>query len=304
MTSEKKTEIKVGITVFIALLMLAIIFGWAKNFNLTNNNKTINVKFPTVAGLELADLVTVNGVRKGLVSSISTDGNYAKVEIKFKENVRLKEDATFSIMMLDLMGGKKIEINAGISNKEIDYSKVHIGKFAGDVATSMEMLSSVQTDLVDVIREVKISLVNINKFFADSSFSNNVTSSVKSIKQLTNNLNELMIENRETLTKTIANTNQLTEKANEMLSENQSNIKLAIENLNTTLTSSSELLTKLNTLSDEITKKENNIGKLIYDDELMSDLKTSFEQIKELTRILNQQLKNGGLEVKADIDLF
>ena len=109
MTSEKKTEIKVGITVFAALLLLAFIFGWAKNFNLNQNTKLLNVKFPTVAGLAIADMVSVNGVRKGLVNSISTDGNFAKVEIKFSEDVQLREDASFSIMMLDLMGGKKIE---------------------------------------------------------------------------------------------------------------------------------------------------------------------------------------------------
>lgn len=304
MTSEKKTEVKVGVTVFVALILLVIIFGWAKNINLHNNNKIISVKFPTVAGLEIADMVSVNGVRKGLVNSIASYGNYVRVEIKFNDNVKLKEDATFSIMMLDLMGGKKIEINAGNSDKEIDYSKVHIGKFAGDVATSMEMLSSVQTDLVDVIREVKYSLVNINKFFADSTFSKDISSSVKSMKRLTNNLDELIIENKQMLTETIANTSELTKNANRMLDDNSTNIKLAIEKLNTTLTSSSELIKKLNTFSDEITNKENNIGKLIYDEKLISDLKISFEQIKELTKIINHQLKTDGLKVEADIDLF
>ncbi|MEE9430236.1 MAG: MlaD family protein [Melioribacteraceae bacterium] len=304
MTNEKKTEIKVGVTVFVALVVLAIIFGWAKNFNLQENNNIISVKFPTVAGLEIADMVSVNGVRKGLVNSINSDGNYAKVEIKFSEPVQLKEDATFSIMMLDLMGGKKIEINAGNSDKVIDYTKIYFGKFAGDVATSMEMLSSVQTDLVDVIREVKFSLVNINKFFADSTFTKDVSSSVKSMKRITNNLDELIIENKQMLTETIANTSELTNNANRILDENSANIKLAIENLNSTLTSSGELLTKLNSLSDEITNKENNIGKLIYDEDLVSDLKISFKQIKELLEIVNKQLKDGGLEVKADVDLF
>ncbi len=304
MTSEKKTEVKVGVTVFVALLVLAVIFGWAKNFSLSQSNEFISVKFPTVAGLEIGDMVSVNGVRKGLVNSILSDGNFAKVEIKFSDDVQLKEDATFSIMMLDLMGGKKIEINAGNSNNEIDFTKVHIGKFAGDVSTSMEMLSSVQTDLVDVIKEVKYSLVNINKFFADPTFSKDISSSVNSMKKLTNNLDELIVENRQMIKETISNTNALTKTANSVLDDNQNNIKLAIEKLNSTLTSSSELITKLNTLSDEIANKENNIGKLIYDEELIGDLKTSFEQIKELTKIINQQLKDGGLEVKADIDLF
>ena len=63
-------------------------------------------------------------------------------------------------------------------------------------------------------------------------------------------------------------------------------------------------MVKLNKLSDEITKKENNIGKIIYDKKLIEDIKTSFSEIKKLVKTVNKQLENGGLEVKADVDLF
>ena len=57
-------------------------------------------------------------------------------------------------------------------------------------------------------------------------------------------------------------------------------------------------------IKEEIEKKENNIGKFLYDEQLFSDLKASFEQVNELTKIITEQLKSGGLEVKADVDLF
>ncbi len=304
MTNEKKTEIKVGATILTAIILFFLIFGWAKNISVNNNQKILKVKFTTVAGLEIGDLVTVNGVRKGLVNSIGTDGNYAIVEIKFNEPVHLNEDATFEIMMLDLMGGKKIVIDAGNSSNKLDYSKIQNGKFAGDVSTSMAMLSSVQNDLVDVIKEIKISLKGINKFVGDSSFVQNTTASIKSINSLSNNLNQLVVENRSMIKEIIKNTKQLTGNANNLIDSNKVEIKSAIRKLNETLESSNKLVKKLNKLSNEITNKENNIGKIIYDEKLVEDLKTSFSEIKKLVKTVNKQLEEGGLKVKADIDLF
>lgn len=300
----KRTEMKVGITIFTALILFFFIFGWAKNFSLNDNGKLLKVKFNTVAGLENGDIVTVNGVRKGIVNSITTKNNNAIVEIKFNDKVDLKKDATFNIMMLDLMGGKKITINAGNSSEGIDYGKIQTGIFAGDVATSMAMLSSVQNDLVDVIKEIKVSLNGINKLFSDSIFVQNTSETIKSVHSLTQNLNEVIIQNKHALNEIILNTKKLTEKTNNFIDSNQDEIKNTIENLNKTLQSSNNLINKLNKLNNEITNKENNIGKIIYDKKLVEDIKTSFSEIKKLVTTVNKQLEKEGLKVKADVDLF
>ena len=129
MNEDKKTEIKVGVTIFIALIIFGLVFGWAKNYSFSSNNFPLTVDFNTVAGLENGDLVSVNGVRKGSVKSITSNANAARVEIVFDEDPNLKEDATFSIMMLDLMGGKQVEISRGASNTDLDYSRIHLGNF-------------------------------------------------------------------------------------------------------------------------------------------------------------------------------
>ncbi len=49
MKSEKKTEIKVGITAFVAILLFVLIYGWAKNFSFNSEQLKLNVEFSTVA---------------------------------------------------------------------------------------------------------------------------------------------------------------------------------------------------------------------------------------------------------------
>ena len=304
MNEDKKTEVKVGITVLAAIIVFIFIYGWAKNFDLTSNEKNLTIKFETVAGLELGDLVSVNGVRKGLVNSITTKDNFALVEVKFNEDVNLKQDATFSVMMLDLMGGKKIEINPGNTELPINFEEIHVGKFAGDISTAMATLSSVETDLIEVIRELKTSLHNANKIFGNEELADNITSSMAQIKLLSTNLNQLLIQNKTIFNETIQNVSKLTESANNLLSDNSEIVSSILIKFDSTLSESNQLLTKLNSFSNEISNSENNIGKILYDEELLNDLQISLKQIKELTKIINEQLRTGGLEVKADVDLF
>ena len=304
MNSEKRTEIKVGITAFFALLIFVFVYGWAKNFSFNAENKMLNVEFSTVAGLELGDMVSVNGVRKGLVEKISSGVNSAIVTVEFKDTVELKEDATFSIMMLDLMGGKKIEINSGNSGNPIDFDKIQKGNFSGDISTAMATLSSVETDLVEVIRELKLSLENVNSVFNSEGFIENVKSSAVNLDQLSKNMNDLLLANKYNFTEILENSRKLTEKTNNLIDSNEKQLFSVLNNLDSTLINSNTLISKINKLSDEIANSENNIGKLLYDEKIFSDLVISLDQIKEMTSLINKQLKSGGLEVKADVDLF
>lgn len=304
MNKEKKTEVKVGVTVFIAIILFVFIYGWAKNFDLSTNDKNLKIKFETVSGLEIGDLVSVNGVRKGLVNSIANKDNYALINVKFNEPVNLKQDATFSVMMLDLMGGKKIEINPGKSEILINYDEIQVGKFAGDISTAMATLSSVESDLIEVISELKTSLYNANKLFSNNELSNNIALSMEQIKLLSTNLNSMIDQNKTILNGTIHNIGELTESTKNLLNDNSENFSSILIKFDSTLTESNKLLKSLNTFSNEISNSENNIGKIMYDKELLKDLQISFKEIKELTKTINKQLKSGGLEVKADVDIF
>ncbi|MCB0749225.1 MAG: MCE family protein [Ignavibacteriae bacterium] len=304
MNEDKKTEIKVGVTIFIALIIFGLVFGWAKNYSFSSNNFPLTVDFNTVAGLENGDLVSVNGVRKGSVKSITSNANAARVEIVFDEDPNLKEDATFSIMMLDLMGGKKVEISRGASNSDLDYSKIHLGNFSGDISTVMATLNSVETDLISVIKDLKKSLDFVSINFTNDDFSSNVNQSLNNVKSLTANLNELILVNKNNISETIKNANQLTSTTNELILENKEQIKYLISTVNSTMNNADILIKKIDLLAGETIDGKNNIGKLLYDENLFIQLKESLEQINKLTNTINKQLENGGLEVKADVDLF
>lgn len=301
MKDQRKTEIKVGVTVLFGLLIFLWVLGWAKNWTINAHRKEVNVEFSSVAGLEVGDPVTINGVRKGYVDEITIQGSKVKTLLNLPLDVVLKEDAKFSVMMLDLMGGKKIEINPGIAETELNLDKLQQGVFDGDIASAMAMLGTVQNDLVDVIKEVKISLTTLNQTFTDQKFSSDLKTSVSNLTLLTENLNKLVLNNKDEINQLLKSGTELTKNANEFLKTNRDSISLTISSINNVLKVSKDLLVKVNDFMDKTEKNQNNLGKMLNDPDLMNDLKSTIQQAKELIKVLIDQLKSKGLEVNAHI---
>lgn len=301
MRNERKTEIRVGLTVLVGILVFIWILGWAKNFSIRSNEHVIKVRFANVSGLEIGDQVTVNGMRKGYVKEMIVEPNNVLVELSVENDVQLKEDASFAISMLDLMGGKKVEVFPGTSSRVYDNNKISEGKFYADIPSVMSLFGSVQDDLVTVLRDVKISLHSMNNYLTDDKLNADVKKSLSNLSLLTEKLNAMISENRNDVRSLTQNAVELTETSNKILLTNKDNIDQLFIDLKSVFQKSDTLLTSLNSLTTETMNQQNNVGKLLYDENLIKDLKQTLKQVNELTSILIDQLKNDGVNVDANV---
>jgi phospholipid/cholesterol/gamma-HCH transport system substrate-binding protein len=301
MKDQRKTEIKVGITVLVGVIVFLWIFGWAKNFSLTPTEDTIKVQFSNTAGLEVGDPVTVNGVRKGFVEDLSIRDENVVVTLKIDNNIKLKEDASFAVSMLDLMGGKRIDINPGSSQKLLDYNQLHSGTFYADIPYVMSMVGTFQQDISSTISDLQITLTSLNNYLNDKELNKDIKSSMSNLSEATGKLIILIDENRDNLKDLTSNTVELTEETKKFIKENKESFSVSVNKLQSVLENADDLLTKLNKFSDELSNRQNNLGKIIYDEKIYDDLSQSIKQLNELTKIMIEQLKDDGLKVDANI---
>ncbi len=304
MKDQKKVEIKVGITVIAALIIFLWILGWAKNFSFTTKENLIKIKFSNVAGLEIGDYATVNGVRKGNVQSIEVGNNDVVVTISLSKEVDLRNDAVFGIAMVDMMGGKKVDIKPGSSPEPLDYNKIQNGMFYSDIPEVMSFVGSMENDLVTTLKSVNVTLNSVNSYLTDQKMNENIKSSLSNLSQLTRKLNLMIDENRTNLKRLTENSVDLTNQAKEFIAQNKNSITSSITEAEGILKRTDTLVTKLNNFTDEIKSKNNNLGKIMYDDKLYDNLTQSIKQVNELTKILLEQLQNKGVKVDAKIHLF
>ncbi len=304
MKNQKRSELKVGITVLIGFVIFILIFGWAKNFSAFADKNIVNIRFDNAAGIEAGDPVMINGVRKGNVKSVQIRDGNVLVQIAIDKDVTLRQDARFSIMMLDLMGGKKIEVYPGQSKKPLDVSKVQKGKFKGDISTAVASLSSVQNDLVDVIKEIKFTLHETNSFLQDEEFKNNLKSTVENLNKVSVGINNLIQRNSKGINRLVSNGNRLINSTDSLLTDNRDNISDFLKESKMFLLKSNELLDSTQRFVNEVRTKKNNLGKVLYDKEALNNLQKAMVRLNKLMKILLKQLNDKGINVDANIEIF
>ncbi|MBS4035691.1 MAG: MCE family protein [Ignavibacterium sp.] len=301
MRDERKNEIKVGITVVLGLIILLWILGWAKNFTLHSNDREVKVSFNNVAGLEVGDNVTVNGVRKGFVKSLNVEKARVLVTLTLDGDVELNDDAVFTLNMLDLMGGKRIEIFPGASSEKLDLQKIHNGEFLSDIPSVMAAFGPVQDDLTGLLKDIRITLTSMNKYLTDERMESDVKSSLRNLTEVSRKLNLMIDENRENVKTLTNNTVELTDEAKEFIKMNKDELGESINKINKVLHNTDDLIAKLNKLTDDTIEKENTLGKILYDEKIMTDIFSAINKLNKLTTMLVDQLQGKGIKVDANI---
>ncbi len=304
MNNSTKTEFKVGATVIAAAIVLFLIFGWTKNLSISENDKIYKVRFEEVSGLEKGDNVTINGIKKGIVEDIRIDGNSAIVLLDLDDDVKLKEDARFLLTMLDLMGGKKIEIKPGVSQKSLEISSVHQGIFLADIPRVMAMVGSIENQLPVILGKIDNSLTAINTYLSDEQLRSDVVTSVALLKELLTQTNDLIAQNKSNIKQLTDNSVKLTDDVSEILNENRASVKDVLTSADQTMQKANTLLDSIEKLLSETRENKNNLGKILSDPDIVPDLKLSIKEVKELLQLLNKQLKEDGINVDANISIF
>lgn len=304
MKENRKTNIKVGITVILALLIFIWILGWAKRITIAGDYNVLRMRFNSVSGLEIGDHITINGVKMGKVHDIKIDGNYVIVEGYIPKSVLIKKDARATVEMLDLMGGKKIELKPGESDELFDFNKILDGRLATDIPGALSMVGNVEQDLKEIIIDTRNLLNKINQNLSDENFIGSLKTSIKNLEEITNNLNSFLVRNNSKLEKTIDNISTLTDKTDKFLTQNTDTLiatfnetRILIANLNKVVNSMDKLISQTET-------SQNNLGKIMYDEELFNKLKQSIIRLDEISNLLLEQLNSKGIKVDAKIRLF
>jgi len=286
MRNPRATEIKVGITVLLGLLVFIWVLGWAKSFSLSSSDNLVNVKFSKVSGLEIGNNVTVNGVRKGHVKDFVIQGSHVIVTLSISDEIQLKKNAQFSLESTDLMGGRKIEVDPGNSDENLNLSEIQQGEYITDIAGVISLFSDIQDKITIIANESVKTLQGINSLLGDENFIQGLRTSVDNLNNLTAKLDRVLSENQKNIKEITENTKEITSDTKVLLKENKENIELSLINLNAVLLKSDSLITALNYLTQETAMGGNNLGKILYDDSLYYNLTGSIKLLKELSKML------------------
>jgi phospholipid/cholesterol/gamma-HCH transport system substrate-binding protein len=113
----KKTEISVGIFMIVGiacLVYLSVNLGDVGIFG--SDSFTINARFGSIEGLEVAASVEIAGVPVGKVKRITLEENEALVQMEIKKGTKITDDTIASIRTKGVIGDKFVKLSPGGSD--------------------------------------------------------------------------------------------------------------------------------------------------------------------------------------------
>ncbi len=249
------TTYKVGVFVTLSAVVFGgviLFFGEIPIFHTERVDYV--VYFKNAGGLSKGSDVRVAGVKVGKVKSIGFENGKVKVVVELNEKVPIYRNAVAEIRSLGLLGDKYVEIDPGdpSSGELPPDSVIRYTKKPADISNMVDALAK----------------------------------TAKSIEKLSQNLNELVAENRKQISDLLVNLNELSKSLNELVTDNRKSLRETLKSLER-LTRSLErqlpkLVKNLNTLAVNLNKSTK---------EITPDLKRSLKNFSTLAEHLTEVSK-------------
>lgn len=250
--TDQKTEVFVGITTTIAILILVLGLIWGKGMKLFSSRGEYIAQFSNVKGLEKGDPVVVRGVDRGQIDRIVLKSNCAEVYFWIDKDINVFSDAAIIIENQELMGGKQLSISPGQNGQKVPPGFVFQGEVKGDLDDLMTKTNRIFSSLDTVLTGVKGFLDPVQ-----------FKGVIRNLEMSTEQLHTILEENRQNIYASIERMDAFTEH----IERDSTAIRFSqvVRKLDRTATLMNSVLTR-------VENQEGTLGKLVQDQKLYNQL--------------------------------
>jgi phospholipid/cholesterol/gamma-HCH transport system substrate-binding protein len=265
-------ETKIGALTAIAITLLILGFNFLKGKNLIEKKATIYIAFEKVNGLNMADMIKINGLKVGGVEDMQeTDADLSGIIVAFHltRAINIPNDS-YAQVITNPLGSSFIELVMGKSTTFVK---------DGDTLKSMQTKGLVQ-DLQD---KLEPTIENLNKTLASLD---------ETVKRVGNVFDE---EAKQNIGNTLKELALATDQINSMLAPGKGSIAKSVENI-------AGISGNLKSNNDSITMIIGNLTKVSRDIS-KAEIGNTIQQLETASVNLNQIL-NGIKEGKGSLGML
>ncbi len=299
--SIRKTEIRVGIVAILGVVILVVGITLGRGCSVSPSLKTIPIHFSSASGIESTAPVFVNGMRRGQVSSIKPDTNGVLIQVMMDDVSDLHSDATARLTILELTGGKKIEIGTGVAQSPYSGQLIH-GQVAPDFGELMTFLGDVSGDAKQLLRRLDTISVSLSQLLADGSFVANLKETATNANASVASLRRILDANHDNIQVAVQNLRTLSDDLKRIVKDNEPQVTTLIHKLDNTANSAQSAITHadstvqrvdrlvadVHSVVSDIRKGDGTIGRLIYDKDLAIRLDSAMVNLGVLVDQINK----------------
>ncbi len=293
-------ELKAGLVVLIAGLVLYFGISYLKNSNLFKEGITLYSVYDKVEGIMGSQPVTINGLAVGRIEDIyfhPDQSGRVVVAMTINSDYPITVTTLAQIKSSDLLGAKEISLEIGPGSvlvEDGDTLRSAIEESLGDAINKEVLPVKIKTEKLIASLDTAIQILTgflkggVENDFR-SSFSN-VNQSLIHLNEITTELSTYMVENRESLGRATQNFERLSKSLAdnrdelERVFENVANISdsLGKANVGQTMLALERTSKNLDIVTGRIANGEGTLGKLSAQDSLYNQIDKTVQSLDRL----------------------
>jgi phospholipid/cholesterol/gamma-HCH transport system substrate-binding protein len=304
-TKEQKTDIRVGVTVLLGVFVLLAGIAWAKQWQFGSRGDVIRAVFPTAGGLERGDPVTVNGVKRGIVKELQVRQTDVVVTLALNDHVNLRRDASASIAMLELMGGKRVELRPGASTDPFPAGAFVPGIYSGDISSMIALVTSLSTTLESVVGKTDTLFTSLNDLFHGNQLGDKINRTLDAAQGTLGHIDvaatrasALLAENGPQISHTLRQADSALQYLTGAISENRAGLRVFIDSGGQAIADARLSLRRLDSILAGGSREKTLLYRLTRDEHFSMRIDSMLESLTKLS----EQLRLQGLD--ANIRFF
>ncbi len=275
-------EIKVGVTVIIAAVILFFGIIWVKEYRFNAERYDYAVLFPNIGSLEVGDPVSVLGVKKGEVQRIGISGNNVLVTFNLTKDIRLMTDAKFTVMNIGLMGERFINIEPGVSSESLDLSYPVHGFYDTGIPEVMGMMGA-------AIDEIRHLIAVLEGTVGTPAATTSIKNIIDNLETVSTEFRSMTLENKDKMSRAIDDLSASAATMRQFADSNEEKMQGIIDNMSGASDDFSVIAGRLDTLSASISRLvadleegRGTLGKTLKDEQLYEKLLKSVSDLDTL----------------------
>ena len=309
--TSRRQEIRVGIVTIVAIAALVGGIIWGKGFGFSVNNRTLRLRFPNAAGVDVGTPVTLHGVRQGSVTFIDTELDGVIIEAIVETDVPLRSDASARIEMAELTGGKRIELIPGSASGQLASDAVIEGRIGGDATALLSEAGAIAADARRLVNRLDTALDAVNRMLADGQIQRRVDNTLINLEDASSAARGLVVDNRARIQQTITSLNSAVGEMRGLMSRMApaaertlgsaelaaSDARRAIAVAESTLVHADMLVGRLDSLAHDVRHGRGAASMVLYDTAFAGELRRTVE----VTRQFIEQTRKHGVNINISL---
>lgn len=302
-------EAKIGLAVIGAIIIGFLGFRIMKDIPLLSNSKILISYFPKVNGLNTGKNVYINGVDVGSVKQIQlAKHDSVKVILNIDKNLDVPVDSKAMIESTDLLGGKAIVIQKGVSNHYLKNGDEIQGVYdEGLMGEFQEKGLTIGDKVVQLSNNVSKLLNSANDVLSKNTRAN-LKETIRNMRSASSNMDKLIANKNEDISKSLDHLKSILGNVDTLSSSNRSNVDSVMSSLQKSSAELTALSKQLNTTTNQlndILQKINNgngsLGKLVNNPSLYNNLDSLSYNLQRLARHIDQNPRKYLRNIKISV---